>query len=733
VQFTPEITKLGQDLENNPVRIYNWVRNNIRFVPIWGSIQGASHCLETRVCNTFDTASLLIALLRVSGIPARYQMGTIEVPIEPFLNWAGGFTDPDAAASLFASGGVPSVVERIDDSGQVVTITLEHVWVKAFVDYIPSGGALHSQGDTWVALDPSFKQYKYTERVDLETVVPSNVQDFAEQLLTNATIDPETDSVTNIDSAAIESFVHQFLDDRLDYIKTNLPDASVDEITGAQVIAGHAPPLSPATTPYRVLAFGLELADIPAGLRHKVTFDLGVPPTVADLTEFIYTAILPEIAGQSVLLLYTPASDADEQLLISSVSQFKPWPSSIRLRPQLYVGHQLVAQGNPLPVGSHVVFGITFAAPTLSTPVISNTTLVGESSAIGLDLNGIAPAQLEVLRQKAKSIGNLLQQENFDELTGRDFAEGILASNIVTWFALVDQMNELSSRAAGVVTIRYPSAGRFFSQLRVTSLFAIPISVSSQGLSMDVDRDIVISLAKDGDLAKSAALTFGQGAFGSALEAEVPITMLSSTNNPVNGVATPHALRQANDQGTPIHKINASNASAILPLLRIDQSDLTDIQDAINAGLEVIVPETPVTSNSRNVLGIVIQDPLTGSASFVISGGINGAQVEPEVVEEIKAIIPVLFLAVGGLAFISGILAGVVAIVLGFILSVTVFLAFVVAEIFGFSFCDAMGAFLSIYASIPFSIANFGFAAFLFIGLAVWAVWALSCRELTRE
>ena len=52
-----------------------------------------------RACNAFDTASLLIALLRVSNIPARYQMGTIEVPIEKAMNWLGGFSDPRAAGS----------------------------------------------------------------------------------------------------------------------------------------------------------------------------------------------------------------------------------------------------------------------------------------------------------------------------------------------------------------------------------------------------------------------------------------------------------------------------------------------------------------------------------------------------------------------------------------------------------------------------------------------------------
>ena len=47
IQFTPDILAKAADLEHNPVKIYNWVRNNIEFVPTWGSIQGAQYCLET--------------------------------------------------------------------------------------------------------------------------------------------------------------------------------------------------------------------------------------------------------------------------------------------------------------------------------------------------------------------------------------------------------------------------------------------------------------------------------------------------------------------------------------------------------------------------------------------------------------------------------------------------------------------------------------------------------------
>jgi hypothetical protein len=59
---------------------------NIEFAPTWGSIQGADYCLQTELCNSFDTASLLIAMLRASNVPARYVHGTIELPIDKAMN-----------------------------------------------------------------------------------------------------------------------------------------------------------------------------------------------------------------------------------------------------------------------------------------------------------------------------------------------------------------------------------------------------------------------------------------------------------------------------------------------------------------------------------------------------------------------------------------------------------------------------------------------------------------------
>jgi len=34
--------------------------------------------------------------------------------------------------------------------------------VEAWIDYLPSRGAKHSKGDSWIAMAASFKQYEFT-------------------------------------------------------------------------------------------------------------------------------------------------------------------------------------------------------------------------------------------------------------------------------------------------------------------------------------------------------------------------------------------------------------------------------------------------------------------------------------------------------------------------------------------------------------------------------------------
>ena len=158
IPLTPAIRALAQQLDHNPVEIYNWVHDHIAFAPSYGALQGASQTLASRRGNAFDTASLLIALLRAADIQAHYVLGTARLPIEVLQNALGEVDTPEAALSLLTQGGIPFAT--LSAGGRIVAAQLDHVWVEAWVDFEPSRGARHRSGDSWIPLDASVKHYE---------------------------------------------------------------------------------------------------------------------------------------------------------------------------------------------------------------------------------------------------------------------------------------------------------------------------------------------------------------------------------------------------------------------------------------------------------------------------------------------------------------------------------------------------------------------------------------------
>ncbi|MEZ5581651.1 MAG: transglutaminase domain-containing protein [Candidatus Competibacteraceae bacterium] len=630
VKFTPEITQLAADLNNNPVQIYNWVRNNIEFVPTWGSIQGAQLCLEVRICNAFDTSSLLIALLRVSGIPARYQMGTIEVPIDQFMNWAGGFNDPDAAAS-FASAGTPSVVRRVDETGVVRSVRLEHVWGKAFVDYIPSGGAINTQGDSWVDMDPNFKQYNFPPPVDLnQFVTVTDPVAFLNQAQATANVNPTTGEISNLDLNFIDATLRPDDQAIFDSISANFPNKSVAEILGVGQISLTQSPVLASTVPYQVITQGLEFSEIPAQLRHAIELvltDLGGNPLLS------YANALPQMSYSPLIFSYVPASEADrsalESLFPPESTSLLPGSlptSSIKVVPKLKLDDQVVASGGAFRLGATHVLELKFTSPTIETPKVVNTITAGEVFAIALDLQRIPGKALSDIANRFQQIADeVTNNPTNPNVSPGKIQELLLQSVALGWFTQADLMNQIAAQNFGVVSLRYPSAAMAFADLSPTTLFGVTIRVAMPGLRMDIDRDIVVTLAKDGANQSSVIHTLLTGIVGSQLEANLPRQIISALNPNAHWVSTTSALANAMTLGDTLVTLTSDNFAAVAPNLDVFPEELVEIQDALNAGMAVSMHETSLVDRAgTRALGLIKFDPLTGSGAFLI-GGAGGA------------------------------------------------------------------------------------------------------------
>ncbi len=99
VVLTPDIVAQAAALGNAPAALYAYVYNTIRFVPYYLAVQNSETVLWSGKGNDADQATLLIALLRASGIPARFVRGDITVPIADTINWMG--VKDKAAAEVF--------------------------------------------------------------------------------------------------------------------------------------------------------------------------------------------------------------------------------------------------------------------------------------------------------------------------------------------------------------------------------------------------------------------------------------------------------------------------------------------------------------------------------------------------------------------------------------------------------------------------------------------------------
>lgn len=138
----PYLVGKATELGNDPQRIFAFVRDTIGFESYVGSLRGARGALWSNAGNALDQASLLVALLRISGIPARYAQGTL--PKEQAQELIASMFLP---APYRVVGFVPDDAEKSDPVNDLVLIAeaQAHFWVE------------FQQGGAFIAADPAFR------------------------------------------------------------------------------------------------------------------------------------------------------------------------------------------------------------------------------------------------------------------------------------------------------------------------------------------------------------------------------------------------------------------------------------------------------------------------------------------------------------------------------------------------------------------------------------------------
>lgn len=638
IELTQAIQDKAAELDHDPVKIYQWVRNNIEFIPSYGSIQGADYTLEHGKGNAFDTASLLIGLLRASNIPARYAFGTVTIPVDKVKNWVGNVQNPQAAANLLGQAGIPNILLR--NGGKVTHVRMEHVWAQAWVDFVPSRGAQHKVGDHWIPMDASFKQYDYTEGMDLKDEVPFDAQGLADTIQQQSTINEDEGWVQDVPQQEIETAITDYRDQLKSYLDNQAPDATVGEVLGTQSIKTVIHKELSAGLPYRQVTRELTTAGLPDRLRWKFRYTLNKSQgSTVDTNLVDVERSTVELAGKQLGLSFKPATQEDEDTLKS----YLPEPDEngeidpadlpgtlpgylIHLKGEFRLGKEVVATADTeTAMGAELHSEMGYWQPGQGWQTSENSPIAGEYRAIGLNLQGISQEQIAQTRTDLESTKAKLDSGDFSGLTKQQGVGDVLYSTILSYLSLNDIQDEIAGRQRSSIGYRSPSYGLFKANLNPVYWYGVPREVKASGLGMDVDRMKNIRVDMNNNDEQWADFNRAQGARLSAMEHAVPQEIFSTSISSARSISSVKAIKIAQIEGQKIYTIDKDNLSSSLSSINFREEVEQEIQSAVNSGKRVTTHESEVKFSGKKYAGYIITDPKTGSGAFKIGGGENGS------------------------------------------------------------------------------------------------------------
>ena len=231
---TPELQTLANGLDNDPVKIFNYVHNKVVFQYYYGCEKGAHVTYLDGAGNDMDQACLLIALLSAAssnGATLNGASATVSSPIFVYGQisipntssdgnnssaWLG--LSPTLADYLIRNHWIP--VHSAVNYGAYTTCTIDHVWVRVTINGTPYD------------LDPSFKQSQIIPGIDFKTASGYS----RTQLLSDAGGTATANYAQNLNRTNVEARLAQYTTTLSSYIKTNYPNSTTEQIIGGATI-----------------------------------------------------------------------------------------------------------------------------------------------------------------------------------------------------------------------------------------------------------------------------------------------------------------------------------------------------------------------------------------------------------------------------------------------------------------------------------------------------------------
>ena len=569
---TEEVTTLAEGLLNDPVAIFDYVRNYYRYELIFGSVNGAVGTLHALRGNDFDQSSLLVALLRESGVEANYAMGEAGYPIAPVLNWlgiedTGDLTEnANLVLNLFANAGIPVDVAQV---GPDLFVSLTRVWVEAEIG-----------GETFT-LDPAIKEHDIVSGVDLESILGFDRNVFLAAVGQGATV--EAEAVQGLNETAARDQLADLSETLIEHIEENQPSGTFNDLLGGYEIR-----MSESTELPTELPFADTVSDV-------TRFDT-IPDRFRHIWRVEYQGIdhlfrTFETSSRRVTVFHTGSGGA----------------------PELRLEGDLLATGDPISKGIDGDFTLSvehpygvdhFLIPQINQSHIFNVVSSGSYTVVH-DFNTTS--------EKLIASRNSSQSTNLESDLGPT-SEALLGESLnivgLSWVQQVHLFDGIADRVGGIRSISHHLMGLAGQQ---NGFFVdLPLSFNSTAPSIpgEPDDDPVFRAQT------MMASAFEHGVLEQQQDAEDM------------AVSTIRLLTVNNENGDKTFLANSANFESVTPELKnYSQSDLAFLQALVDSGSQLVLPENGnITVNDFGGIGFVdfFQQGAASSIGMIISGGLSG-------------------------------------------------------------------------------------------------------------
>ena len=336
VVFSQALQDKAAELGHDPVRIFEFVRNELEYQVYWGMMKGPEGTLVARGGNDVDLASVLVTLLRISGYPARFVHGRIQIPATDAIAMTGA--DSRTAAWRYwrlaeplqwqtLPAGNPAGVAEDSATDSIFRF---HVWVEAQLPLARYRGAgADSRGVAWIPLDPASKLREVRPGISLPIGT--------DPALTLDYLAPD-----GVFRSPDERDIAEVLEDKIQaYLATNHQGSSLADVAVLGRIVPQTPGILPTALPYEqdtsfpsyrsanlnglgvssdLFHYAAGLVICPSSLGMDTCRDdgiaeirdlqAGIPPTPNPAILGIWWAPAAEADGQRVTLTFPPVDPA---------------------------------------------------------------------------------------------------------------------------------------------------------------------------------------------------------------------------------------------------------------------------------------------------------------------------------------------------------------------------------------------------------------------------------------